>query len=146
MINIAVVGAADDYRTAGAGIEQGNSAQDQGAHGERGPQTTILTPGNYRLNTYLWDLTIYSAVDVAEGSVGVVKSNVIDSVHFGSLVADKPSSCAQKKVSTNASGEATGGRIPPSLRRARVWRAVERHVFRHDAPATAIDLFWRSSG
>ena len=74
--------------------------------GQRGPQTTILTPGYYRLNTYLWDLTIYSAVNIAEGSVGVVKSNVVDSVHFGSLVADKPSSCAQKTVSTNASGEA----------------------------------------
>ena len=26
--------------------------------GQRGPQTTILTPGNYRLNTYLWDLSV----------------------------------------------------------------------------------------
>ncbi len=33
--------------------------------GQRGPQTAILTPGNYRLNTYLWDLSIYNAVDVA---------------------------------------------------------------------------------
>ena len=30
--NIGVVGAADDYRAAGTGIEQGNPAQDQGAH------------------------------------------------------------------------------------------------------------------
>jgi phosphotransferase system IIB component len=74
--------------------------------GQRGPQTTILTPGNYRLNTYLWDLSIYDAVDIAEGFVGVVKSNVIDSVHFGNLVADKPTTCYQKTVSTNASGEA----------------------------------------
>jgi branched-chain amino acid transport system substrate-binding protein len=27
--------------------------------GQRGPQTTVLTPGNYRLNTYLWDLSIH---------------------------------------------------------------------------------------
>jgi len=74
--------------------------------GQRGPQTTILTPGIYRLNTYLWDITIKDATDVAEGSVGVVKSNVIDSVHFGNLAADKPSSCEQKTVSTNASGAA----------------------------------------
>jgi hypothetical protein len=74
--------------------------------GQRGPQTAILTPGNYRLNTYLWDVTVYNATDVAEGSVGVVKSNVVDSVHFGNLVADKPASCEQKTVSTNASGEA----------------------------------------
>ena len=45
--------------------------------GQRGPQTTILTPGNYRLNTYLWDVTIHNAVDIAEGFVGVVKSNVV---------------------------------------------------------------------
>ena len=78
--------------------------------GQRGPQTTILTPGNYRLNTYLWDLSIYNAVDVAEGFVGVVKSNVINSVHFGNLNADKPASCQQKMVSTNASGEAVAAR------------------------------------
>jgi len=74
--------------------------------GQRGPQTTILAPGNYRLNTYLWDISVYNAVDVAEGAVGVVKSNVTDGVHFGSLIADKPVSCEQKTVSTNASGEA----------------------------------------
>src|SRR5438874_962758 len=78
--------------------------------GQRGPQTTILTPGNYRLNTYLGDLSIYNAVDVAEGSVGVVKSNVIDSVHFGNLVVDKPNSCQQKMVWTNASGEAVAAK------------------------------------
>jgi hypothetical protein len=82
--------------------------------GERGPQTTILTPGTFRLNTHLWDVTIRDATDVAEGSVGVVKSNVIDSVHFGSLNADKPSSCEQKTVSTNASGETVQAKEPKS--------------------------------
>ena len=74
--------------------------------GQRGPQTTILTPGNYRLNTYLWDVSIFDAVDVAKGFVGVVKSNVVDAVHFGNLVAPKPASCRQKTVFTNSSGEA----------------------------------------
>src|SRR4029077_6735102 len=78
--------------------------------GQRGPQTTILTPGNYRLNTYLWDLSIYNAVDVAEGFVGVVKSNVVDAVHFGNLAADRPASCQQKMVSTNESGEAVAAK------------------------------------
>ena len=82
--------------------------------GQRGPQTTILTPGIYRLNTYLWDVTIKDATDVVEGSVGVVKSNVIDSVHFGNLNAEKPSSCEQKTVSTNASGEAVAAIEPKS--------------------------------
>ena len=74
--------------------------------GQRGPQTTILTPGNYRLNTYLWDVDIQDAVDVAKGFVGVVKSNVIAAVNFGNLVAEKPTSCCQKTVFTNSSGEA----------------------------------------
>jgi hypothetical protein len=82
--------------------------------GQRGPQTTILTPGIYRLNTYLWDVTIKDATDVVEGSVGVVKSNVIDSVHFGNLNAEKPSSCEQKTVSTNSSGEAVAAKEPKS--------------------------------
>lgn len=82
--------------------------------GQRGPQTTILTPGTYRLNTYLWDVTIKDATDVAEGSVGVVKSNVIDSVHFGNLNDERPSSCEQKTVSTNASGEAVAAKEPKS--------------------------------
>ena len=82
--------------------------------GERGPQTTILTPGTFRLNTHLWDVTMRDATDVAEGSVGVVKSNVIDSAHFGNLNADKPSSCEQKTVSTNASGETVQAKEPKS--------------------------------
>jgi SPFH domain / Band 7 family len=82
--------------------------------GERGPQTTILTPGTFRLNTHLWDVTIRDATDVAEGSVGVVKSNVIDSVHFGNLNAEKPSSCEQKTVSTSASGETVQAKEPKS--------------------------------
>src|SRR6266576_6103725 len=82
--------------------------------GQRGPQTTILTPGNYRLNSYLWDLAIYTAVDVAEGFVAVVKSNVIDAVHFGNLVADKPASCQQKTVSTNETGAAVAAALEQS--------------------------------
>jgi len=74
--------------------------------GQRGPQTTILTPGTYRLNTYLWDVVIKDATDIAEGSVGVVKSNVIAAVNFGNMVAKKPGSCPQMRVSTNSSGEA----------------------------------------
>jgi hypothetical protein len=74
--------------------------------GQRGPQTTILTPGTYRLNTYLWDVTIKDATDVAEGSVGVVKSNVIAAVNFGNMIAKKPNTCQQMRVSTNSAGEA----------------------------------------
>src|SRR5246127_1447904 len=80
-------------------------------NGQRGPQTTILAPGNYRLNTYLWDLAIYNAVDVAEGFVAVVKSTVVDAVHSGTLAANKPASCQQKTVSTNEAGAAVAANL-----------------------------------
>lgn len=44
--------------------------------GQKGPQLTVLTPGSYRLNHYLFTWTIERAVDIPAGFVGVVKSNV----------------------------------------------------------------------
>lgn len=47
--------------------------------GIKGPQETVLKPGNYRLNRYLFDVNISSdtaATVVPAGHVGVVKSNV----------------------------------------------------------------------
>lgn len=61
--------------------------------GQRGAQLSVLTPGRYRLNRYLWDVAIVNAVEVPAGYVGVVKSNVHASIDFGTLKADKPASC-----------------------------------------------------
>lgn len=61
--------------------------------GQRGPQLTVLTPGKYPLNDYLWRVDIKDAKDVATGFVGVVKSNVWAEVDFGTLRANKPASC-----------------------------------------------------
>ncbi len=61
--------------------------------GQRGPQLTVLTPGKYRLNQYLWDVTEVGAREVKAGFVGVVKSNVHADVDFGTLKASKPASC-----------------------------------------------------
>lgn len=47
--------------------------------GYRGPQETVLKPGSYRLNRYLFDVTIdkaTAATVIPAGHVGVVKSNV----------------------------------------------------------------------
>ena len=47
--------------------------------GFRGPQETVLKPGSYRLNRYLFDVRIdndTSATIIPAGQVGVVKSNV----------------------------------------------------------------------
>ena len=48
--------------------------------GYRGPQETVLKPGRYRLNRYLWkiDLRENQATVIPAGFVGVVKSNVRD--------------------------------------------------------------------
>src|SRR6516162_1382609 len=61
--------------------------------GQRGPQLTVLTPGKYPLNDYLWKVDIKDAKDVATGFVGVVKSNIWADVDFGTLRADKPANC-----------------------------------------------------
>src|SRR5262245_32313770 len=61
--------------------------------GQRGPQLTVLTPGKYRLNRYLWDVGEVDAREVKAGFVGAVKSNVYAEVDFGTLKAPKPVSC-----------------------------------------------------
>lgn len=61
--------------------------------GQRGPQLTVLTPGTYRLNGYLWRLTQYDAMEIPVGMVGVVKSNIHAPVDFGTLKAPKPDNC-----------------------------------------------------
>jgi regulator of protease activity HflC (stomatin/prohibitin superfamily) len=61
--------------------------------GQRGPQLTVLTPGKYRLNRYLWDVAEVDAKEVKAGFVGVVKSNVHADVDFGTLNATKPEKC-----------------------------------------------------
>src|ERR1700704_2107274 len=58
--------------------------------GQRGPQLSVLTPGKYRLNRYLWDISEVDAKEVKAGFVGVVKSNVHAEIDFGTLKADKP--------------------------------------------------------
>jgi hypothetical protein len=61
--------------------------------GQRGPQVTVLTPGKYRLNRYLWDVNAKPAREVSVGFVGVIKSNVHSTVDFGTLKAPKPEKC-----------------------------------------------------
>ena len=44
--------------------------------GQRGPQLTVLPPGQYRLNRYLFQVKFHPATDIPAGFVGVVKSNI----------------------------------------------------------------------
>jgi hypothetical protein len=61
--------------------------------GQRGPQLTVLTPGKWRVNRYLWDVTEVDAKEVKAGYVGVVKSNVHADIDFGTLKSVKPENC-----------------------------------------------------
>lgn len=44
--------------------------------GQKGPQLTVLKPGQYRINQYLFDVTKMQAMDVKTGHVAVIRSNV----------------------------------------------------------------------
>ena len=61
--------------------------------GQRGPQLSVLPPGKYRINHYLWDVELRDAKEIQAGFVGVVKSNVWADIDFGTLQAKKPASC-----------------------------------------------------
>lgn len=61
--------------------------------GQRCPQLTVLTPGKYRLNRYLWDVQTKPAKEIPAGFVGVVKSNVHADIDFGTMKASKPEDC-----------------------------------------------------
>jgi hypothetical protein len=65
--------------------------------GQRGPQLTVLAPGKYRINHYLWDVQLRNAKEIAAGYVGVVKSNIWADIDFGTLKANKPANCAVVK-------------------------------------------------
>lgn len=74
--------------------------------GQRGPQLTVLTPGKWRINRYLWDVAEADAKEVRAGYVGVVKSNVHADIDFGTLKAAKPENC-----DVLASRDASAGRL-----------------------------------
>ena len=61
--------------------------------GQKGPQTSVLTPGKYRVNLFLWNVKPDSVTDIPKGTVGVIRSNVHTRVDFGNLKTDKPSDC-----------------------------------------------------
>jgi hypothetical protein len=73
--------------------------------GQRGPQLTVLTPGKYRLNPYLWDVEVANVLEIAAGTVGVVKSNVYADVDFGTLKATKPENCTPENLRGAAEGQ-----------------------------------------
>lgn len=75
------------------GYQMLDAAAFLGNGGQRGPQLTVLTPGKWRINRYLWDVAQVDAKEVKAGYVGVVKSNVHADIDFGTLKAAKPDNC-----------------------------------------------------
>jgi len=53
-----------------------NNDEYKGPRGTKGPQLTVIKPGTYRINRYLFDIGGSSATDIPIGHVGVIKSNV----------------------------------------------------------------------
>ncbi|MDO3615364.1 SPFH domain-containing protein [Ralstonia pseudosolanacearum] len=53
----------DSYQDGASFLENG---------GERGPQSGIISPGSYRINTVLFDVTVAAVVDIPDNKVGVV--------------------------------------------------------------------------
>ena len=68
--------------------------------GFKGPQTTVLPPGTWRVNTYLWDVSAdRPATTIEQGFVGVVKANTQTAVNFGAaMTVAYPSDCTDVKV------------------------------------------------
>ena len=76
-------------------------------YGYKGPQTTVLTPGTWRINTYLWTVgQARPAVTVEEGTVAVIKSNAKTAFSQNNLNTAFPESC-DPKDSHRAEGSLT---------------------------------------
>ena len=109
--------------------------------GQRGPQLTVLTPGKYRLNRYLWDVVPVDAKEVKAGFVGVVKSNVHAEIDFGTLRAAKPEKCDLLAAKSEDKGKLDAPVVPVGC--VGVWdKSLQpgRYYFNPDAFAlTEID-------
>ncbi len=72
--------------------------------GQKGPQTSVITPGKYRLNRFLWEVKASPVTDIPKGFVGVIRSNVHSRVDFGNLKTERPTDCSP--VSARDTGDA----------------------------------------
>lgn len=83
--------------------------------GFKGPQTTILPPGTWRVNTYLWQVSEDKvARDIAQGFVGVIKSNAQTPVNFGAaMTAAYPENCEAVAPPAGRSADALSSPLMP---------------------------------
>lgn len=103
--------------TAGNLIKMANDAEfflGEGK-GQRGPQTTVLTPGSYTINPNLWeDPTVIEATRIEQATVGVVKSSVRADVDFGAFKRDMSEGHTLRVLTVEKLGkDATGALLVP---------------------------------
>ena len=89
-----------------------NAAHFLTSGGQKGPQTAVITPGKYRLNRFLWQVTPEQATDIPPGRVGVIKSNVHARVDFGNLKTDIPADCSLTRRANAVEGELAVPLVP----------------------------------
>lgn len=70
----------DDYQNAEKFLNNG---------GQKGPQVRILGPGNYRINTMLFKITVQHIVDISGGYLGLVTAMDGSSIPDGRLLGKK---------------------------------------------------------
>ncbi len=83
-----------------------------GGNGIKGPQTTVLPPGDYRINQYLWTITAGKVTEIPKGHVAVIKANVVSAVNFGDMTAAKPISCEPSRTTDSAGGQLAVPLVP----------------------------------
>jgi len=57
--------------------------------GQKGPQLQVLTPGTYRINTYLFNVEVSDAIDVSEGKIRLVTARDGEPLDEGHILAKK---------------------------------------------------------
>ena len=72
--------------------------------GQKGTQLTVLKPGKYRLNRYLFDVSLGNALDVPEGYVAVIKSNVQENEECSPIEVTSESNLAVPLVPRGCKG------------------------------------------
>jgi regulator of protease activity HflC (stomatin/prohibitin superfamily) len=83
--------------------------------GFKGPQTTIIIPGTWRVNTYQWTVSDdIKATTIQQGFVGVVKSNTTTAVNFGpDMTSAFPTDCNAVAPPAGRSADALSSPLMP---------------------------------
>ncbi|MEM6329685.1 MAG: SPFH domain-containing protein [Planctomycetota bacterium] len=88
--------------------------------GYKGPQTSVLQPGSYRINTKLFEVTLVDVTTIDKATVGVVKSNV----------GQRPDGAAGAELAEAVDDQAVKDAAKPPRRLASLVARGERGIWR----------------